>query len=81
MQVKIKLNNINDVILFIEKTNNYQYCDGDYIYQNQIVDFRSFMEIISIGLDKECVVNFLSDDEKLCNQFKEDIKLWIVEED
>ena len=31
------------------------------------------------NLNKECVVNFLSDDEKLCNQFKEDIRLWIVE--
>lgn len=80
MRVKVKLNNINDVILFIEKTNNYQCCDGDYIYQNQIVDFRSFMGIISIGLNKECIVNFLSDDEDLCNKFKEDIKLWIVEE-
>ena len=37
------------------------------------------MGILSTSLDKECVVNFLSDDEKLCNQFKEDIKLWIVE--
>lgn len=32
------------------------------------------------SLNKECVVNFLSDDEDLCNKFKEDIKLWIVEE-
>ena len=54
--------------------------DIDYVYSRYTIDAKSIMGILSTSLDKECVVNFLSDDEKLCNQFKEDIRLWIVEE-
>ena len=54
--------------------------DIDYVYSRYTIDAKSIMGILSTSLNKECVVNFLSDDKKLCNQFKEDIRLWIVEE-
>ena len=80
MKCKVKLNTINDVGLFVAKCGEYKDVDIDYVYSRYTIDVKSIMGILSTSFDKECVVNFLSDDEKLCNQFKEDIRLWIVEE-
>lgn len=80
MNFKVKLNTINDAGLFVATCGEYTDTDIDYVYSRYTIDAKSIMGILSTSLNKECVVNFLSDDEDLCNKFKEDIKLWIVEE-
>ena len=77
--VRISLNSIDKVKSFVNDLAKFDV-DFDLVSGRYVIDAKSIMGILSTSLDKECVVNFLSDDEKLCNQFKEDIRLWIVEE-
>ena len=77
--VSISLNSIDKVKAFVNDISKYDF-DFDLVSGRYVIDAKSIMGILSTSLNKECVVNFLSDDEKLCNQFKEDIRLWIVEE-
>ena len=77
--VTISLNSIDKVKAFVNDITKFDN-DFDLVSGRYVIDAKSIMGILSTSLDKECVVNFLSNDEKLCNQFKEDIKLWIVEE-
>lgn len=79
MKFKVKLNTINEAGLFVATCGEYTDTDIDYVYSRYTIDAKSIMGILSTSLNKECIVNFLSDDEDLCNQFKEDIRLWIVE--
>lgn len=80
MRFKIRLKTVNDASLFTAKCNEYKDYDKDYVVGRYILDAASFMGIMSVGLDKVCEVDFHCDDEKICKQFYEDMKLWIVEE-
>ena len=77
--VTINLGSIDKVKSFVNDITKFD-SDFDLVSGRYVIDAKSIMGILSTSLNKECVVNFLSDDEKLCNQFKEDIRLWIVEE-
>jgi len=43
------------------------------------VDGKSFLGVISVGLDHICTVNINTDDTSVREKFKRDITLWIVE--
>lgn len=80
MKLKIKLKTVNDASLFTAKCNEYKEYDIDYLYNRFVIDGKSLMGILSTGLDKECFVEIHCDNEKICKQFRKDMKLWIVEE-
>ena len=77
---KIELKTFEDV----KKLNAFAMtCPYDtFVHSgNDVVDAKSLMGILSIGLDHECVAELHSnDDEKLNNKFEKDMKLWIVKE-
>lgn len=80
MKLKIRLKTVNDASLFTTKCNEYRDNDIDYLVGRYIIDGKSLMGILSTGLDKVCEADFHCDDEQICKQFREDMKLWIVEE-
>lgn len=57
--VKVKLNSVEQVRLFVETMRRY---DGDVdVYstnQNYLVDGKSILGVFSLGLDKELTVKF-----------------------
>lgn len=79
MKLKVKLVTVNDAVLFAAKCNEYKE-DIDYFYNRYIIDGKSLMGILGIGLNHECIVDIHTDDEEIKRRFKEDILLWIVEE-
>ena len=78
MIYKIKLGTVNDACLFSAKCNEYEE-DIDYSYNKYLVDGKSFLGVISVGLDHICTVNINTDDTSVREKFKRDITLWIVE--
>ena len=64
-KIKICLKTVNNASLFVAKCGEYKDVDIDYVYSRYTIDAKSIMGILSTSLNKECVVNFLSDDEKL----------------
>ena len=47
------------------------------IYQ---IDAKSILGLMGIGLERECVVVLIRTDEYVKNKFKEDMKLWALED-
>lgn len=66
-------------MLFATICDNYEE-DIDYICGRYQIDAKSILGIMGIGLERECTVVLHSEDEYVKNKFKEDMKLWIVEE-
>ena len=79
MKLKVKLVTVNDAVLFVAKCNEYME-DIDYFYNRYIIDGKSLMGILGIGLNNECVVEIHTDDEECIRRFREDMALWIMEE-
>lgn len=79
MEIRIKLNTVKNAMLFATVCDNYEE-DIDYICGRYQIDAKSILEIMGIGLERECTVVLHSEDEYVKNKFKEDMKLWIVEE-
>lgn len=79
MQLKVKLVTVNDAALFTAKCNEYTY-DIDYFFNRYIIDAKSLMGILGIGLNRECMVYIHTDDEEAIKKFKSDMSLWIVED-
>lgn len=77
---KIRLNTINDASLFTAKCNEYKDVDIDCLYGRYIIDAKSVMGVLSIGLEKDYVVILHSDNKRIQDIFYEDIRLWVVEE-
>lgn len=80
MKLKIRLKTVNDASLFTAKCNEYRDNDVDYLVGRYIIDGKSLMGILSTGLDKVCEVDFHCDNKQICNQFRQDMKLWISED-
>lgn len=78
MNLKVKLKTVNDASLFVAKCNEYKNYDCDYICGRYIIDARSLMGVLSVGLDQECTVELHCDEESVCNRFREDMALWKV---
>ena len=79
MEIRIKLNTVKNAMLFATVCDNYEE-DIDYICGRYQIDAKSILGIIGIGLERECTVVLHSEDEYVKNKFKEDMKLWALED-
>lgn len=79
MEVKVKLNTPTNGAIFAATCANYLE-DIDFYYGSIVLDAKSVLSVISTGLTTVCKVVMHTNDEEKFNKFKEDIKLWIVEE-
>lgn len=77
--IKVKLHTPNDAALFVAKCNFYDF-DIDYCYGRLVLDAKSLMGVLSVGLEQKCSVVLHTNDTSKINTFQNDIKLWIVEE-
>lgn len=75
---KVKLSTVNDASLFSAKCNEYKEYDCDYVCGRYVIDCKSLMGILSVGLERECEVIFHCDNKTLCEKFKNDMSLWTV---
>lgn len=80
MELKIKLNNVNDAVLFVAKCNEFKEYDIDVIYNRYIIDAKSLMGVLSIGTN-ECHIELhvADDDFETQERFRKAMKLWIQE--
>lgn len=81
MNVKVKLKTVNDASLFVSQCNTYKDYDCDYICGRYIIDAKSLMGVLSVGLDQECNVVFHCNDSETCEKFVNDISLWRIKEE
>ena len=77
MKIKIKLGTVNNAALFTAKCNEYIE-DIDFIYGKYMVDAKSLMGILSVGLANTCEVHIHSEYQAVFAQFQQVIELWIV---
>lgn len=79
-EFQIKLENANNIALFTQKCSEYK-CDIDYQVGRYIIDAKSIMGVLSIGIGKVVTVKINTNDKKVVKDFYENIKLWITEEE
>ena len=77
MKIKIKLGTVNNAALFTAKCNEYIE-DIDFIYGKYMVDAKSLMGILSVGLANTGEVHIHSENQDVLDKFQKDIELWIV---
>lgn len=80
MKVNIKLKSAKDAALFVTKCEEYKDYDIDYKHGRYILDALSLLGIISVGFEHVCEIVLHCEDEKICENFKNDISLWITDE-
>lgn len=80
MKLKVKLNTVNDAVLFAAKCNEYDD-DVDYMYNDHyILDAKSMIGVISAGLGREATVLIHTENFETMDKFLTDMKLWLMEE-
>lgn len=62
VELKVKINTINDVKKFVNTINKYDF-DVDVISGRYAIDAKSIMGIFSLDLSKELVMKAHTDDE------------------
>lgn len=77
MKLKIKLNTISDAVLFSAKCGEYED-DIDYACGKYMIDAKSIVGVIGVGLGHKCEVSILSGEYDVLTKFKEDMNLWVV---
>ncbi len=73
----VRLNTPNDAALFTTVCARYDE-DIDYQVGRYTVDAKSLMGILSLCLGKRALVRMNTHSEDVFNDFKDNIKLWIV---
>lgn len=80
MRLKIKLNTVNDAVLFAAKCNEYDD-DVDYMYnEHYVLDAKSMVGVISAGLGRKATVLIHTEKPETMDRFLADMQLWIMEE-
>lgn len=80
VEVKVKLDTPTNGALFAATCSQYAE-DIDFHYGSIVLDAKSVISVMSTGLSTVCRVVMHTDDADRFNKFKEDIKMWIAEED
>lgn len=80
MKIKIKLNTVKDAGLFVAKCSEYPV-DVDFICGRYVIDAKSLMGVLGIGLGRECEVEIHSCYKENLIRFEEGMELWKVEEE
>lgn len=78
IKLKIKLDTVNDASMISTLANKYKECDIDCKCGRYIIDLKSIMGILSLGLPKTVEVIIQSDDDKLIDRIKKDLHKWEV---
>lgn len=78
MELKIKLHSVNDVAMFVKVCERFEE-DIDYKHGRYVIDAKSIMGVLSTAIGNVALVNILTDNNKVIENFKEEIKLWVVE--
>ena len=72
-KIRICLRTVNNASLFVAKCGEYKDWDINYI-----LDAKSLMGVLSVAIDAPAYVEILTDDEKVLDNFKNDMTLWEV---
>lgn len=80
LSIHVKLKSAKDAALFVAACEEYKDYDTDYRYGRYTIDSKSLLGLISVGFDHVCEVILHCDDEKVCNDFKNDMVLWTTDE-
>lgn len=78
MELKIKLNSVNDVAMFVKVCERFEE-DVDYKHGRYVIDAKSIMGVLSTTIGDVALVNIITSNDKVKEDFKEKIKLWVVE--
>ena len=76
--MEIKLDTVKDASMVSTLANKYKECDIDCKCERYIIDLKSIMGILSLGLPKTVEVIIQSDDDKLIDRIKKDLHKWEV---
>lgn len=77
-QFKIRIGSINDAALFVKKCSEFEE-NIDYIKGRYVIDAKSLMGVLSVDLSDFGTIEIHTDDEKVINKFKEEMRLWMEE--
>ena len=77
----VKLGSMDNAVLFVKICNKYKDVNIDYsaVGSRYIVDAKSIMGVLSTSINRKAEVCIYTDDDKIIEKFKRDIKDWIVE--
>lgn len=77
-KIRICLRTVNNASLFVAKCGEYKDWDINYIYGRLVLDAKSLMGVLSVAIDAPAYVDILTYDEKVLENFKNDMTLWEV---
>ena len=77
-KIKICLKTVNNASLFVAKCGEYKDWDINYIHGSLVLDAKSLMGVLSVAIDAPAYVEILTYDEKVLENFKNDMTLWEV---
>lgn len=69
---------VNDASLFVARCATYED-DIDYVCGRYILDAKSLMGVLSIGVDHICDVEIHTIDPVMIKKFRQDMELWCQE--
>lgn len=76
VKVKIKLNTIDDAVLFCARCGEYDE-DIDFLKDSKhVLDAKSLIGVLSVSPGQEMFAEIHSDDEITIKRFKKDMKEW-----
>lgn len=76
---KIRLETVKNVALFVAVCGEYKF-DVDVCIGRYVIDGKSLMGMLSFSADRVADVTIHTKDENEVEKFKDDISLWLVEE-
>lgn len=77
-KIRICLRTVNNASLFVAKCGEYKDWDINYIHGRLVFDAKSLMGVLSVAIDAPAYVEILTYDEKVLENFKNDMTLWEV---
>lgn len=77
--LKISLNSIDKVKAFVNEISKFD-CDFDLVSGRYVIDAKSIMGLLSLGIPKEIDVIIHTNNKDVISKFEEDISKWKVEE-
>lgn len=77
-KIRICLRTVNNASLFVAKCGEYKDWDINYIHGRLVLDAKSLMGVLSVAIDAPAYVEILTYDEKVFENFKNDMTLWEV---
>lgn len=77
MRVKVALPHVNDVALFVAKCGEHPF-EINCICGKYVVDAKSVMGVLSMGIRESYDIEILCDDEELLQKYLKEISMWRI---